>query len=129
MLNFSPQPGLMILTKLGKRLATSLILCFIGLAIPSNRFFILRQFTVRLNQNASFQLPLDNTAPTQADRRAFLIAIPNQGVSDVHQLARDAIEIRPDPAGALRDSRVPFGFQTVSSSRLPSYILQSALNL
>jgi hypothetical protein len=112
-----------------RRLATSLILCFLGVAILSNRFFILRQFAVRPNQNASFQLPVDNTAPAQADRRAILIAIPNEGVSDLQQLTRDAIEIRPDPAGALEDSRVPVRFQTVSSSRLPSYILQSALNL
>ena len=128
-LNFSAQPDLIILAKLSKRLATSLILCLLGLAILSNRFFILRQFTVRFNQNASFKLPVGNTAPAQADRRAFLIAIPNEGASDLQQLARDVSEIRPEPVGALRDSRVPFRFQTVSSSRLPSYILQSALNL
>jgi hypothetical protein len=128
MLNSSALLGLMSLGKLNKRLATSLILCLLGVAILSNRFFSLRQFTVRLNQNVSFQLTRDNTTPAQPDRRAFLIAVLNEGVSDLQQLARD-IEIRPAPAGALSDSRVPFGFQTVSSSRLPSYILQSALNL
>jgi hypothetical protein len=114
---------------LSKRLATSLILCLLGLAILSNRVFILRQFTVRLNQNASFQLPVDTTTPTQADRRALLIAIPNEGISDLQQLARNAIEIRPDPAGPLSHSHVPFRFHTGFSPKLPSYIFQSALNL
>lgn len=129
MLYFSAQPGLIILAKLSKRLTTSLILCLLGLAILSNRFFILRQFTVRFNQSASFQQPVDNPARAQSGRRAFLIAIPNEGASDLQQLARDASEIGPGPAGALRHSLVPSRFQTVSSSRLPSYILQSALNL
>jgi hypothetical protein len=128
MLNSSAQPGLIKLAKLNKRLATTLILCLLGVAILSNRFFSLRQFTVRLNQNVSFQLPVDSATPAQPDRKAFLIAVPNESVSDLQQLARD-IEIRPNPASTFRDSRVPSRFQTVPSSRLPSYILQSALNL
>src|SRR5262245_10686920 len=128
MLNSSAQLGLIILAKLNKRLATTLILCLLGVAILSNRFYGLRQFTVRLNPNASVQLPVDNATPGQPVRRAFLIAVPNEGGSDLQQLAR-ALEIRPEPAGAFSDSHVPFRFQTVPSSRLPSYILQSALNL
>jgi len=89
----------------------------------------LRQFTVRLSQTASFSLPVDNTAPSQANRRAFLIAIPNEGVPDLQQLSRDAIGIKPDPAGARRDTRVLFRFQSDLSSRPPAYILQSVLNL
>src|SRR5262245_29115849 len=128
MLNSSAQLGLIILAKLNRRLATTLILCLLGVAILSNRFFGLRHFTVRLNQNVSFQLLVDSTTPAQPDRRAFLIAVPNEAVSDLQQLARD-IEVRPDPVATLSDSRVPLRFQTVPSSRLPSYILQSALNL
>jgi len=100
----------------------------LGVAILSNRFFGLRQFTVRLNQNVNFQLPADNTTPGQPVRRAFMIAVPNEDGSGLQQLAR-ALEIRPEPAGTFSDSHVPFRFQTVPSSRLPSYILQSALNL
>jgi len=113
---------------LNKRLATTLILCLLGVAILSNRFFGLRQFTVRLNQNASIQLPVDNTTPGQPNKRAFLIALPNEGIADLQQLAR-AIEIRPDSAIALSASRVSLKFQIVSFPRLPNYILQSALNL
>ncbi|PYJ67688.1 MAG: hypothetical protein DME76_14625 [Verrucomicrobia bacterium] len=114
---------------MSKRLATFFILCLLGLAILSNRLFVLRQFTVRLSQTASFSLPVDNTAPSQANRRAFLIAIPNEGVPDLQQLSRDAIGIKPDPAGARRDTRVLFRFQSDLSSRPPAYILQSVLNL
>lgn len=128
MLNCSARLGLIILAKLNKRLATALILCLLGVAILSNRFFSLRQFAVRFNQNVSFQLPVDSATPAQPDRRVFLIAVPNEGVSDLQQLAQD-IEIRPDPLGTFSDSCVPLRFQTVPSSRLPSYILQSALNL
>src|SRR5262245_19000076 len=113
---------------MNKRLATTLFLCLLSVAILSNRFFGLRQFTVRLNQNVSVQLPVDNTTPGQPVRRAFLIAVPNVGGSDLQELAR-AIEIRPEPAGAFSDSHAPFRFQAVPSSRLPIYILQSALNL
>jgi hypothetical protein len=116
-------------SELSKKLATSLILCLLGLAILSNRFFVLRQFTGRLNQNASFHLPIDNTTPSQAGKRTFLIAISNEGISDLQQLPRGAIVIKTDPEGASRDSRVPFKFQTKPSSSSPTYILQSALNL
>jgi hypothetical protein len=129
MLNFSAQRGLLVSAKLSKRLATPLILCLLGLAILSNRFFVLRQFTVRFNQNASFHLPIDNTTQSQAGKRTFLIAIPNEGVSDLQHLPRDAIGIKTDPGDAPRDSRVLFEFQTDLSSRPPAYILQSALNL
>jgi len=114
---------------LSKKLATPLILCLLGLAILSNRVFVLRQFTARLNQNASFHLPIDNTTPSQAGKRTFLIAIPNEGVSDLQQLARDTIGIKTDSGGAPRDSRVLFKFETELSPRPPAYILQSALNL
>jgi hypothetical protein len=129
MLSLSAQRGLLVSAKLSKRLATPLILCLLGLAILSNRFFVLRQFTVRFNQNASFHLPIDNTTPSQAGKRTFLIAIPNEGVSDLQHLPRDAIGIKTDPGGAPRDSRVLFKFQTDLSSDPPTYILQSALNL
>jgi hypothetical protein len=128
-LSLSAQRGLMALAKLIKRLATPLILCLLGLAILSNRFFVLRQFTVRLNQNASFHLPIDSTIPSQAGKRTFVIAIPNEGVSDLQQLPRDAIGNKTDPGVAPRDSWVLFKFQTDLSSRPPTYILQSALNL
>jgi hypothetical protein len=113
---------------LDRRLVTTLVLCLLGVAILSNRFFGLRQFAVRFNQNVSFQLPVDNTTPVQSHKRAFLIALPNEGIADLQQLAR-AIEIRPDSAIALSDSGVSLKFQIVPSPRLPSYILQSALNL
>jgi hypothetical protein len=129
MLNFSAQRDLLVLAKLSKKLATPLILCLLGVAILSNRVFVLRQFTVRLNQNASFHLPIDNTTPSQAGKRTFLIAIPNEGVSDLQQLPRDAGGIKTDPGGAPRDSWVLFKFQTDLSSGSPTYILQSALNL
>jgi hypothetical protein len=129
MLSLSAQRGLLVIAKLSKKLATSLILCLLGLAILSNRFFVLRQFTVRLNQNASFHLPIDNTTPSQAGKRTFLVAIPNEGVSDLQQLPRDAIGIKTDPEVAPRDFRVLCKFQTDLSSRPPTYILQSALNL
>ena len=129
MLNFSAQRDLLVLAKLSKKLATSLILCLLGVAILSNRVFVLRQFTVRLNQNASFHLPIDNTTPSQAGKRTFLVAIPNEGVSDLQQLPRDAIGNKTDPGGAPRDSWVLFKFQTDLSSGPPTYILQSALNL
>src|SRR6266498_5747001 len=128
-LSFSVQRGLLVSAKLSKRLSTPLILCLLGLAILSNRVFVLRQFTVRLNQNASFHLPIDNTTPSQAGKRTFLVAIPNEGVSDLQQLPRDAIGIKTDPGGAPRDSWVLFKFQTDLSSGPPTYILQSALNL
>src|SRR5262245_44343715 len=128
MLNSSAQLGLIILAKLNRRLATTLFLCVLGVAILSNRFFGLRQFTVRLNQNVSFQLPVDNTIPVQSDKRAFLIAVPNEGIADLQQLAR-AIETGPDSASALSHSLVSLKFQILPSPRLPSYILQSALNL
>jgi len=129
MLNFSVQRDLFVLAKLSKKLATPLILCLLGVAILSNRFFVLRQFTVRLNQNASFYLPIDNTTQSQAGKRTFLIAIPNEGVSDLQHLPRDASGIKTDPGGAPRDSPVLFKFQTDLSSGPPTYILQSALNL
>jgi hypothetical protein len=129
MLNFSAQRDLLVLAKLSKKLAASLILCLLGVAILSNRVFVLRQFTVRLNQNASFHLPIDNTTPSQAGKRTFLIAIPNEGVSDLQQLPRDAIGIKTVPGGAQRNFRVLFEFQTDLSSRPPTYILQSSLNL
>ena len=115
--------------KLSKKLATPLILCLLGLAILSNRFYVLRQFTVRLNQNASFHLPIDSTTPSQAGKGTFLIAMPNEGVSDLQQHPRDAIGIKTDPGGASRDSRVLSKLQTDLSSSPPTYILQSALNL
>jgi hypothetical protein len=128
-LNFSTPPGLIILEKLSKRLATTIILCLLGFAILSNRFYTLRQFTARFNQNASFYLPVDNPTPSQTDRRTFLIALPNEGVSDVQQLSRDSLEIKPIPAGALGNSRILFGFHANVCVRPPAYILQSVLNL
>jgi hypothetical protein len=128
MLSLSAQRGLVVLAKLSKKLAAPLILCLLSLVL-SNRFFVLRQFTVRLNQNASFHLPIDNTTPSQAGKRTFLIAIPNEGVSDLQQLHRNAIGIKTDPEVAPRDFRVLSKFQTDLSSRPATYILQSALNL
>jgi hypothetical protein len=119
----------MVLAKLSKKLATSLIVCLLGLAILSNRFLVLRQFTVKLNPNASLHLPIDNPTRSQAGKRTFLIAISNEGISDLQQLPRAAIVIKTDPGGASRDSRVPFKFQTDISPSPPTYILQSALNL
>lgn len=90
---------------------------------------MLRQFAVRLNQNTSFQLPVNNTTPSHADRRPFLIAIPNESVSDLPQLPRDVIETKTDPASTLEDSWVHIRFQTDLASRPSVYLLQSVLNL
>src|SRR5919109_4892459 len=129
MLSLSAQGGLLVLGKLSKKLAIALILCIFGVAILSNRFVVLRQFTLKLNQNGSFQLPIDNTTLPQAGNRTFLVAIPNEGVSDLQQLPRDAIGMKTNPGTVPRDSRVLFEFQPDLSSRPPTYILQSVLNL
>jgi hypothetical protein len=113
---------------LNKRL-TPLILCLLGLAILSNRFFVLRQFTARLNQNATFHLASHNTTPPQTGKGTFFLATLNEDASDLQQLPRDAIGIKTVPGGAQRHFRVLFEFQTDLSSRPPTYILQSSLNL
>jgi hypothetical protein len=128
-LSFSPLPDLIILGKLIRKLTIPFIVCLLGVAILSNRFLMLRQFIVRLNHNVSFQLPVDNAKPWQADRRTFLVSLANEGIPDLQQLPRDAIRIKTDLGGALRDSRVLFKFQTDLFSRPPSYILDSVLNL
>ena len=129
MLSLSAQRDLLVVAKLSKRLTTTLILCLLGLAILSNRVFMLRQVTVRLNQNTGFHLPIDDTTPFQGGKRTFLVAVANEDVSDLLQLPRDAVGIKTDPGCAPRYSRIPFEFQTDLSSRPPTYILQCALNL
>jgi hypothetical protein len=126
-LSLSAQRGLIILAKLSKRLTTSLILCLLGVAILSNRFFVLRQFTVQLNQNASFNLPIHNTG--SSDKRTLYLAIPNESGSDLQQFPQDVIGINSDPESTHRDARVLSKFQTDLFSSPPTYIIQSALNL
>ena len=128
-LSLCARSDLLKLGKLSKRLITPLILLFLGLGLLSNRFFVLRQFTVRLNQNVSFHLPWGNALPLQADKRTFLLAISNESVSDLQQPPRPAIAITTKSAVTLRASWLFFEFQNGLSSRPPFYILQSALNL
>jgi hypothetical protein len=128
-LSFSAHGDLIILAKLTKKLATSLILCVVGLAVLSNRLFILRQFMVRLDQSASFHLPIESTGPAQSNKTTFAVAIASEGVSELQQPPRNGIEIKTDPGDELRGSRIPFHIQTDLSSTPPPYILQSVLNL
>jgi hypothetical protein len=128
-LSFSRPRDLLDLAQLNKRLSTPVLLCLLGLAVLSNRVFVLRQFTARIDQNSSFHLPIHDAVPSHADKRTFLLAISNEGLSELQQLPRGAIGIEPDPEGALRDYRVLSKSKTDLSSRPPAYILQSALNL
>jgi len=115
------------LPKLLKKLSIFIVLCLLGFALQSNRFFLLRQFRFSHNQQVAFHLPLDNAE--QSRSTTILLATTNEGDSDVGQLARDSSAIETDLAIALRDFRVLFKFQTPVSLRPPTYILQSALNL
>ena len=90
---------------------------------------MLRQFTVRLNQNANFHLASHNTTAPQTGKETFLLATLNEDAFDLQQLPRDAIGIKTVPGGAQRNFRVLFEFQTDLVSRPPTYILQSSLNL
>jgi hypothetical protein len=123
------QFDLINLPKLSKKLATYLILCLLGLAISSNRSFLLRQIPHPLTQNASFHLPVDDTKQFPAGKRALLIAVADETVSDLFQVSQDSVAIETDLRSALSASRLPAKFQTPLSSRPPVYILQSALNL
>jgi hypothetical protein len=114
---------------LSKKVATFLVLCLVGLAVLSNRFFMLRQFTVRLNQNVSFHLPIESSGPAQAGKTTLGVALTNEGVSELQPPPRDAVEIKTDPRDELRGSRIVANLPTDFSSRPPAYILQSVLNL
>jgi hypothetical protein len=112
-----------------KKLATSIVLCLLGLAILSNRYLALRQFRLPLDQDVSFHLPVDTSRQSQPGRRTLLIATPNEGVSDPQLLSQDYLEIKKDAGGPLQDSPGLFRLQTHLASRPPTYILQSVLNL
>jgi hypothetical protein len=114
---------------LSKKLATSLVLFLISIAILSNRFFVLRQFTVRLNQNVTFHLPIESSGPAQAGKTTLGVALTNEGVSELQPPPRDAVEIKTGSRDELRGSRIVANFPTDFSSRPPAYILQSVLNL
>ncbi|HXF75149.1 MAG TPA: hypothetical protein VNN13_03575 [Methylomirabilota bacterium] len=117
---------------LNKRLATFVILflLLVGLGALSNRFFGFAQFAARPSQNASLRPLSGGAAPFQADKRTFLVAIPNEGDFDLQQLPRGVIGTATPAAGARPPaSRVLFEFQNALSSRSPAYILHSALNL
>jgi len=84
---------------------------------------------VRINQNVSFHLPVDDTTPSRANRRTFLLALPNEGVSDLPQVPRQVIEIKTAPPSLPGYSLVHLRFHADPASRPSIYILESALNL
>jgi len=114
---------------LNKKLATHILLCFLGVALLSNRFFLLQQSRFQLDHNASLHLPLDNDEQPQEGRKTLLVALPNEGVTDLHEPALDAAQIVTDSGNALQGSRFLLALQILRSSPPPAYILQSALNL
>jgi len=117
-----------MLAKLSQTSVTFIILCFLGLALLSNRLFVLRQLRASSNHNATFDLPVDTRSPSPSGKRIFLIATPNEGLSDLQQLSQDHIGNKTHPK-SRQDSRDLFAFQNVLSSGPPAYIFQSALNL
>lgn len=130
MLSFSAQPDLIINRKVDNKKVS-----YTFHSLPPRPWHsvqsILNVATVdgTAESKWSFQLPLDNTRRSQAERRTVLVSLANQGVSDLEQLPRDTIRIKTDPGGALRDSRVLFKFQSEHCSRPSTYILESVLNL
>jgi hypothetical protein len=119
----------LILAKLTKRLITPVILFLLALGILSNRILLLRHFTQRLNQNVSVHLPVDNTTPARGNRRTFLLALPNEAVSDLPHVPRQVIEIKTDPPSLPGYPLVHLRFQGDPASRPSIYLLESALNL
>jgi hypothetical protein len=126
---FPRASDLIFVAKLTKRLITPFVLCLLAFGILSNRILSLRQFTVRINQNVSFHLPVDNTTPSRANRRTFLLALPNEGVSDLPQVPRQVIEIKTAPPSLPGYSLFHLRFHADPASRPSIYILESALNL
>ena len=120
--------GLIILAKLSRTLVTSVLLCFVGLTILSNRVFVLRQLRASPNHSAAFDLSVDTGNASHSGKRLFLIATPNEGLSDLQQLSRDHIGNKTHP-GSPQDSRDYFAFPNLLSASSPVYIFQSALNL
>ena len=129
LLSFSARVIELVLVKLSKRIITPLILCLLGLGILSNRILSLRQLALRINQNASFHLPVDNATPSRANGRTYLLALPNEGVADLPHVPRHAIEIKTDPPFLAGYSLVHLRFQGDPPARPSLYLLESALNL
>jgi hypothetical protein len=114
---------------LNKKIAANIFLCFLGIALLSNRFLLLRQPHFTIHQNASFHLPIDNAERPREGRRTLLIALTSEGAADLHEPARDAAEIERDSENTLHGSRFLHELHIPLSLRPPAYILQSALIL
>jgi hypothetical protein len=113
---------------LKNKLAPTLFLCLIGLAILSNRFFVLRQFTGNLNQNSSFHLPIDNATPSQY-AWTLKASLANEDDSDPQQFPRYVIVEKTVAGDTLRHSWFGSRSHSYLSPRLPTYILQSSLTI
>jgi hypothetical protein len=105
------------------------VLCLLGLALTYNRYLVLRQFPSPVSTPTGYHLPLDEATPVHAGGRRLFVALPNEETLDAPQLARAAISNLADPTIPLCDAPFTSLLQTDPSSRAPSYILQSVLNL
>jgi hypothetical protein len=114
---------------LNKRSITPLLLVLLGLAVLSNRAFVLRQFAGSLHPAVRLDLPADGTSPGDADSRISLLPVADEGVSELAQLPRDTAGIKTDAEATLRHSRISSNIQTDVAAKPPTYILQSVLNL
>jgi hypothetical protein len=114
---------------LNTRSITPLLLVLLGLAVLSNRAFALRQFAGSLHPTVRLDLPDDSTPPAEADSRISLLPVADEGVSELGQLPRNTAGIKTDAAATLRQSRISSNIQADLSSKPPTYILQSVLNL
>jgi hypothetical protein len=88
-----------------------------------------RRFPASVSALTGFHLPLDEAMPAAARARRLFVALPNEEAFDAQQPARDTDTIAAKPAIKITDSHFTSTPKTDPPSIIPSYILQSVLNL
>jgi len=114
---------------LRNRFVIPFVACLLGIALLSNRALPLRQLPVRIEQQSSFHLPADKTGSSRVHHGPLLIAVSDEGISDLRQTPRNAMAIVTVPVSPIEERWAYVRLQSVFLHRVSVYLLQPVLNL
>jgi hypothetical protein len=112
-----------------KRLTSFLLFCLLCLSTLSNSFFSLRQFLVGPDSVIGFHVQADNVTPFQFEG-SIVVGSASEDMTHLEPIPGPAIRPEASAADNLNQNSRRFSrLQTDRSSRPPTYIVQSVLNL
>jgi hypothetical protein len=116
----------MNVAKVTKRLTTFLLPSVLVFALLS--LISLRQVAVRTDFDTGVDQSADNITPG-GFAGTFLVSTAPEDTVDLEKLAAPPVRIQMNTGDFVQGSRQPFWLQRNPPPGLPSYILQSVLNL